>query len=435
MPILNTFLLSQNFYVSCERAFQPRLEGQPVVVLSNNDGCIVSRSAEAKALGIRMGEPYFKVKPLLLEHEVRVFSSNYALYGDMSARVMHYLSTVTPELEIYSVDEAFLSLAGMERYQGDLTRYAANIRQEVRRRTRIPVCIGIAPTKTLAKLANRVAKKSPLLNGVLHLDTDERRQWALAQVPVEDVWGIGRQYAQKLTDAGIRTAADLARVSEAWARKHLGGVVGARLVRELQGTPCYALAPSEDGTLARQRLACTRTFGTPLSAYPEVLGAVGAFTSRAAEKLRRQGSAVSLLTVFISQNRFNSDPPPHTFSTTIALPMATSDTSELLRYARAALKRLWRPGTVYKKAGVLFDGLEAAGQQQLLLFSSNEQAERRTKLMSELDKLNERYGAGTVRFATVQVGVGRQPASYTGQRQWQSPAYTTSWDDLLQIRA
>jgi DNA polymerase V len=424
-----------NFYVSCERAFQPKLEGQPVVVLSNNDGCIISRSAEAKALGLKMGEPYFQVKPVLQQHGVRVFSSNYALYGDMSARVMHYLSSVAPEVEIYSIDECFLNLTGMERYLGSLTSQAATWRRELRRRTHIPVCIGIAPTKTLAKVANRLAKKSPLLEGVLHLDTEERRHWALEQTPVEDVWGIGGQYTQKLRAQGICTAAQLAAQSESWARKQLGGVVGARLVRELQGAPCHELAPSEDGTLSRKSIACTRTFGGPLSAFADVLAAVAHFASKAAEKLRRQGSAANVLTVFISKNRFGTEPPPHTRSAVLTLPMASSDTIELLRHARAALKRIWEAGAVYRKAGVLLDGLETAGQQQLLLFEPNEQAERRAKLMAELDKVNQRFGAGKVRFATAQLPKGEYTAPWVGQHQWQTPAYTTCWEDLLCIRA
>ncbi|UOQ71559.1 Y-family DNA polymerase [Hymenobacter cellulosilyticus] len=233
-----------NFYVSCERVFQPRLEGQPVVVLSNNDGCLISRSAEAKALGLQMGDPYFKVKPLLEEHKVAVFSSNYALYGDMSRRVMWYLSQVAPAVEVYSIDEAFLDLHGMERFVvSSLDTFARQVRTNVLARTGIPTCVGIAPTKTLAKLANRLAKKNPELGGVCYLDTAVRRQWALEQVAVEDVWGIGRQYAQKLAAAGITTAAQLAACSEAYARKHLGGVVGARLVRELQGFSCQGLAP------------------------------------------------------------------------------------------------------------------------------------------------------------------------------------------------
>ncbi|QJX48768.1 Y-family DNA polymerase [Hymenobacter taeanensis] len=424
-----------SFYVSCERVFQPGLANKPVVVLSNNDGCIISRSDEAKALGVRMGEPYFKVKPLIQRHGVRVFSSNYALYGDMSRRVMHYLASVAPEVEIYSIDECFLDLHGLEAYHGSLPKLAATWREQVMRRTHIPVCIGIAPTKTLAKLANRLAKKTPALKGVLQLNSEQLRQWALEQTPVEDVWGIGGQYAQKLWAQGISTAAQLASQSEGWARKQLGGVVGARLVRELQGTPCYALAPSEDGSLNRKSIACTRTFGEPLSEYTRVASAVAYFTSKAAEKLRRQGSAANVLTVFISKSRYGTEPPPHTHSAVLTLPTATSDTGELLRHARAALRRIWEPGAVYRKAGVLLDGLETAGQQQLLLFEPNEQAERRTKLMAELDKLNQRFGAGAVRFAAALPLKGEYVMPWVGQSQWQTPAYTTCWEDLLCIQA
>ncbi|UPL48523.1 Y-family DNA polymerase [Hymenobacter sublimis] len=422
-----------NFYVSCERAFQPQLEGIPVVVLSNNDGCIISRSAEAKALGIPMGEPYFKIKATLEKQGARVFSSNYALYGDMSRRVMGYLADVAPEVEVYSIDEAFLNLSGMEKWLGGLEAYGRRIRRELRQWTHIPTCIGIAPTKTLAKLANRLAKKLPELDGVLYLDSEEKRWWALEQVGVEDVWGIGHQYATKLHAHGLTTATALARVSEAWARKHLGGVVGARLVRELQGYPCLEMAPSEDGTLHRQSIACTRTFGQTLSAYPDVLGAVTAYTTRAAEKLRRQHSAVNVLTVFLNKNRFGTEPPPHSFSATLHLPVATSDTAELLRYARTVLKRIWKPNTQYKKAGVIFDGLESAGQQQLSLFEPTIQSAQRAKLMADLDKLNERYGSGMVGFAVAQGYKGRKGGEWEGKKQMRSPAYTTSLEELWRI--
>ncbi|WP_133272475.1 Y-family DNA polymerase [Hymenobacter radiodurans] len=422
-----------NFYVSCERAFQPQLEGVPVVVLSNNDGCVVSRSAEAKALGIPMGEPYFKIKPLVAQHGIRVLSSNYALYGDMSRRVMGYLANEAPEVEIYSIDEAFLNLTGMERWLGGLEAYGRRIRREVKQWTHIPTCVGIAPTKTLAKLANRIAKKTPVLEGVLYLDSEQKRQWALEQVAVEDVWGVGHQYATKLQAHGITTAAGLANVSDAWARKHLGGVVGARLVRELQGVPCLAMAPSEDGTLSRQSIACTRTFGQPLTAYQDVQGAVAAFTTRAAEKLRRQDSAVQLLTVFISKNRYGTEPPPYTASATLTLPVATSDTAELIRYARAALKRLWQSNTTYKKAGVVFAGLEAAGQQQLSLFELTTQTPQRKRLMADLDELNTRYGTGAVGFAVAQRYKSSNRTSWAGKKEMRTPAYTTNLEELWRI--
>lgn len=424
---------ANNFYCSCERVFNPRLAGAPVVVLSNNDGCVISRSAEAKALGIAMGEPYFKIKHLVPTHGIQVFSSNYSLYGDMSRRVMGYLGEVAPGQEIYSIDECFLDLSGMNRWVApNLVAYAQTIRKGIWQRTHIPTCVGIAPTKTLAKLANRIAKKYPACNGVVDLSDPARRERALKLVGVGDVWGIGHQYVGKLSAQGIITAADLAGCSESWARKHLGGVVGARLIRELQGYPCLALAPSEDGTLARQSIACSRSFGQPLSSFPDVLGSVATFTSRAAEKLRRQKSVVNLLTVFLNKNRFGTEPPPYSFSTTITLSVPTADTLELVRLARLALKRLWLPGTVYKKAGVVFSGLESAVGGTLDLFSDPQQAATSAALMSRLDALNQRYGFGTVKVA-VALSTSRMPP-WQGLSQQRSPAYTTSWEGLWQVR-
>jgi DNA polymerase V len=344
---------------------------------------------------------------------------------------MYYLGSVVPDIEIYSIDEAFLDLRGLGRCHRDLAAYAATIRKEVYRRTHIPTCIGIAPTKTLAKLANRLSKKTPTLGGICYLDTEDKRQWALEQVAVEDVWGIGRQYATKLHEAGIRTAAALAQCSESWVRKHLGGVVGARLVRELQGIPCHAFQPHEEGANPeRQSIACTRTFGTPLSTFADLLGAVGAFASRAAEKLRRQGSAVNAMTVFISKNKYGTAPPPYTFSTVVTLPVATNDTSDLLRHARIALKRIWQPNTLYTKAGVVLAGLETAGQQQLSLFSATNQGEARARLLHDLDQLNQRFGAGTIRFAAAEVPKGKQQVPWLGHADFKSGAYTTAWEDL-----
>jgi DNA polymerase V len=439
-----------NFYVSCERVFQPRFEGRPVVVLSNNDGCIISRSAEAKALGLQMGAPYFQVKDFLRQHQVQVFSSNYTLYGDMSRRVMWYLGQVTPGVEIYSIDEAFLDLAGLDQYLqpylgGGLDQFARTIRSNVRARTGIPTCLCIAPTKTLAKLANRVAKKSPELGGVLYLNSAERRVWALEQVAVGDVWGIGRQYAQKLTAAGIDSAADLSKVSEAWARKMLGGVVGARLVRELQGYPCSGLHPSEDGTLSRQSISCSRTFGRPLTAHIGVQAAVVSFLTRAAEKLRAQGDQAYVLTVYVQKNRFDPKvPPPYSRSATLTLPGGPSaDTRVLAQYAAHLLSKILEPGCTYHKAGVVLDGLEppTTGQQLGLFAPATPVAEAvakvsayRPQLMATLDGLNTRFGRGTVRLGsavpTAMLG-GRAP--WQGQAKWQSGAFTTRLEGLLTV--
>jgi DNA polymerase V len=439
-----------NFYVSCERVFQPRFEKRPVVVLSNNDGCIISRSAEAKALGIQMGAPYFQVKDLLRQHQVQVFSSNYALYGDMSRRVMWYLGQVTPGVEIYSIDEAFLDLAGLDTHMkpylgGGLEKFAHTIRANVKARTGIPTCVGVAPTKTLAKLANRVAKKSPDLGGVLYLDSAERRAWALEQVAVGDVWGIGRQYAHKLTAAGIDSAADLSKVSEAWARKMLGGVVGARLVRELQGYPCSGLHPSEDGTLSRQSISCSRTFGRPLTAHTDVRAAVASFLTRAAEKLRAQGEQAYVLTVYVQKNRFDPKvPPPYSRSATLTLPGGPSaDTRVLAQYAGHLLSKILELGCTYHKAGVVLDGLEppTTGQQLGLFAPAAPVMEAATKvsadrpqLMTTLDELNARFGRGTVRLGSAvptTLVSGRAP--WQGQAQWQSGAFTTRLEDLLTV--
>jgi DNA polymerase V len=439
-----------NFYVSCERVFQPRFEGRPVVVLSNNDGCIISRSAEAKALGLAMGAPYFQVRELLRQHQVQVFSSNYALYGDMSRRVMWYLGQVTPGVEIYSIDEAFLDLAGLDQYMrpylgGDLEAFARTLRANVKARTGIPTCVGIAPTKTLAKLANRVAKKNPTLDGVLYLDSAQRRQWALGQVAVGEVWGIGRQYTQKLTAAGVDSAADLAKVSEAWARKMLGGVVGARLVRELQGYPCSGLHPSEDGTLSRQSISCSRTFGRPLTAHHDVRAAVASFLTRATEKLRAQGEQAYVLTVYVQKNRFDPKvPPPYSRSATLTLPGGPSaDTRVLAQYAAHLLSKILEPGTTYHKAGVVLDGLEppTTGQQLGLFAPAAPAAEaatnvkaNRPQLMATLDDLNARFGRGTVRLgSTVPTALVGGRAPWQGQAQWQSGAFTTRLEDLLTV--
>jgi DNA polymerase V len=440
-----------NFYVSCERVFQPRFEGKPVVVLSNNDGCIISRSAEAKALGLQMGAPYFQVKDFLRQHQVQVFSSNYALYGDMSRRVMWYLGQVTPGVEIYSIDEAFLDLAGLDNYMqpylgGSLEKFAHTVRANVKARTGIPTCLGIAPTKTLAKLANRVAKKQPDLGGVLYLNSVERRQWALGQVAVEDVWGIGRQYAQKLMAAGIDSAADLSKVSEAWARKMLGGVVGARLVRELQGYPCSGLHPSEDGTLSRQSISCSRTFGRPLTAHADVRAAVASFLTRAAEKLRAQGDQAYVLTVYVQKNRFDPRvPPPHSRSATLTLPNGPSaDTRVLAQYAGHLLGKILEPGCTYHKAGVVLDGLEppTTGQQLGLFAPAIPVAEAvakvsadRPQLMTTLDGLNARFGRGTVRLGSaVPTTLVRGRAPWQGQAKWQSGAFTTRLEDLMTVK-
>ncbi|KAA9338725.1 Y-family DNA polymerase [Hymenobacter busanensis] len=428
-----------NFYVSCERAFNPSLEGKPVVVLSNNDGCVVSRSNEAKALGVQMGVPYFQARPLLERHGGLAFSSNYALYGDLSSRVMRLLAAEAPAAEVYSVDECFLDLHGMTRWlEPDLAAFAGELRAKVKRGTHIPTCVGIAPTKTLAKLANRVAKKTPALHGVCWLQDAEKRAWALAQVPVEDVWGIGRQYAHKLHQHGITTAAQLAAVPLGWARQHLGGVVGQRLVRELQGFPCLALGESEDGTRQRQSLCVSRTFGGAVTDFEAVWEALATHVTRAAEKLRAQGSAAHLLTVFVETSRYDGTPPPHSRSAGVTLPAGTANTGMLLAQARAALRRIYGPGARYVKTGVVLGGFEPEGQRQLDLFHPDPEPlvreEPKAAVMAALDGLNHRFGRGTVTLAAALVPKQAPKPTWATRFEQRTPAYT-GWDELWTISA
>ena len=422
-----------NFYASCERVFRPELEERPVVVLSNNDGCVIARSQEAKALGLRMGEPYFKVRELVERHRMAVCSSNYELYGDMSRRVMWYLQQAAPVVEVYSIDEAFLDLAGMERWH-HLASWAGEVRGAVRQRTGIPVCVGVAPTKTLAKLANRLAKQEAHTSGgpgVLVLSDEAERREALARVAVEDVWGVGYRSAAKLHAAGVRTAVQLAGVGDAWARKHLGGVVGARLLHELRGFSCAGLAVEDE---ARKSLACTRSFGQPLTELADLAGAVATHATRASEKLRRQGQSARLLAVFVETSKYAGLPPPYSFSAQLTLPVATDDTLTLVQAARCGLERVWRPGRRYVKVGVVLDGLERAGTgPQATLFGDIGPTPERAGLMRALDTLNSRYGTGAVKVASTVAAPG-QPAAWAMRRDVKSPAFTTNWGELWRVK-
>lgn len=424
-----------NFYVSCERVFQPRLSDRPVVVLSNNDGCLISRSDEAKALGFRMGEPYFKAKPLLNQHEVAVFSSNYALYGDMSRRVMLVLRQFSPEVEVYSIDESFLHLPEVPIIGSSLADLAVAVRAAVRQQVGIPVCVGVAPTKTLAKLANRLARHTPA--GVLVLGSASEQAAALAATPIAEVWGIGRRYAPKLVAASLHTAADLAAAPETWVRRHVGGVVGARLWRELRGEPCLEWHPATDEDEAapagQHSIATTRSFGQPQREWVAVREAVATFTARAAEKLRRQHLSANLLTVLLGTDRFAPGRVgPATHTTVLSLPLATNDTGELLHAATRALRQVWKPGTVYVRAGVIFSGLEPTGQAQLPLFGAPDPArlQQQQQLMQALDGLNRRFGRNTVRYAIT----GPRTPTWAGRKAHCSPAYTTCWEELWEVK-
>ena len=435
-----------NFYVSCERVFAPQLEGQPVVVLSNNDGCLIARSDEAKALGLKMGEPYHLVRPVLEQHRVRVFSSNYGLYGDMSRRVVQVLSRFAVGVEVYSIDEAFLDFRGMGLLEADLHAYGVRVRETVKQHLGIPTCVGIAPTKTLAKLANKQARKLGA-SGVLLLETEAQWEQALALTPVEDIWGVGQRYAKKLYDLGIRTGAALAAMPEYWLRRHMGGVVGQRLWRELHGQPCLEWNPAEwdeddhlhPATAGRHSVTCTRSFGRPQHDAAVLSEAVATFAAKAAEKLRKNGLAAHLVTIIMGTDKFAAGIEPATHTAVVSLPHASHDVSLLTQAALRGLHRLRRPGVAYHRAGVLFSGLETAGQAQLGLFASTAADQQRSQhLMATLDNLNAKFGRQAVHLAAAGVskkpdGKAQQPA-WAGRSAHRSPLYTTAWDELWQLR-
>jgi DNA polymerase V len=404
-----------NFYVSCERVFAPKLGRQPVVVLSNNDGCVVARSPEVKALGIKMGVPLFQIQSLIRQHGIQVYSSNYSLYGDMSGRVMEVLKQFTPDLEIYSIDEAFLDFSGFA--QRDLCHYAQQIRQTVRQWTGIPVSIGIGKTKTLAKLANAVAKK--LAAGVFTLTALNTDQ-ILAQTQVRDIWGIGRNFARSLHEQGIVTALQLRDAPPEWIRQEYG-VVMLRLVRELQGTSCL---PLEQCPQPKQSITVSRSFGQPVTSLAHLQEAIATYTSRAAEKLRREQLLASAITIFVMGNRFQ----PHAYSnaTTLTLPVATSSTPELLHVALQGAQALYRD-CAFKKAGVILIGL--VPELQMGLFDSQNRA-RDEKLMATLDHINQQLGVGSLKYAAAGLNPGWRLK--TTRR---SPRYTTHWQELAVVKA
>ena len=422
MPPIFALVDCNNFYASCERVFNPKLNGRPIVVLSNNDGCVVARSNEAKALGIGMGVPEFQIRPLLRAHRVHVFSSNYTLYGDMSQRVMETLEQFSPDVEVYSIDEAFLSLVGFERR--NLVEHGRLIRRTVQQWTGIPVSVGIAETKTLAKIANRIAKRTPDTGGVFDLLACPDREALLGRVAVEDVWGIGPNHARLLKQQGITTARQLAGADDQWIRKRMG-VVGLRLVMELRGVSCLDL---EQCPAPKQSLTCSRAFGKLINTFAEMEEAVSVYTSRVAEKLRRGGLATTVLTVCLTTNAFKEG-PQYSNALTLNLPVVTDSTSELIRCALHGIRTIYRDGYLYKKAGVILTGLVPANQTQADLFDDRDRG-RSKRLMSALDSINDRWGAGTLHYASS--GITK---AWKTQFHRRSPAYTTDWDELPVVTA
>lgn len=418
-----------SFYCSCERLFRPELTLRPVVVLSNNDGCIISRSDEAKTLGVEMAGPYFKARPLIERHKVATFSSNYNLYGDLSWRVMETLRMLVPpsHVEVYSVDEAFLNLDHIP--VQEIPAFAKHIRQTVEQWTGIAVSIGVAPTKVLSKVANRLAKKNKLVtNCVLVLDSKRKIEQALQKTPVEDIWGVGYQYAEKLNKLHIYTAYDLSIKDIGWAQKQLGGVTGVRLLRELKG---IISTDMEEERLRKKMIATTRMFGSPVSDLKDIKEAVATYTSRAAEKLRRQYSAANIISVFVvpkedSHGTYFRHGP--TISSYIKLPMATSFTQELIKPALELTERLYEKGRIYKKAGVMLSGIVPDSSVQGNLFKKQEENNHRL-LMDTIDNVNFAMRDDVLKFASS--GTTR---NWKMRQELRSPRYTTRWDELCMVK-
>jgi DNA polymerase V len=416
-----------NFYASCERVFDPRLEGRPVVVLSNNDGCVIARSKEAKDLGIPMGAPEFKCRRAFSLHGVAVFSSNYALYGDMSARVMATAGAMAPSLEVYSIDEAFLDLTGLP---GDPAEESRRILTAVKRATGIPVSIGVGPTKTLAKAANRLAKKDPSLGGVLNLPEGNAREDFLARVDIGDVWGVGPRYAARLKGRGVLTALDFIRLPREYVRKTMT-VGGLHTWLELQGMPCI---PLESAPRPKKTIVSSRSFGRPVASLVELREAVSQYASRAAAKLRAQRGLASAVSVWVQTSAFVEGEPLYFQAWNQALSPPTSHSPAVVRRALEALERVFRPGLRYKKAGVMLTGIEAEDSAQLFLPTGpdgqEEREERDGRLMGAVDRVNAKWGRETIFLAAG--GVARP----WGMRQaLRSPRYTSAWAELPVARA
>jgi len=408
-----------NFYASCERVFRPKLRKKPIVVLSNNDGCVVARSNESKALGVKMGVPIFQIKDLVNQHGIVVCSSNYVLYGDLSNRVMTLIKQFSPEVEIYSIDEAFLKFRGFEYF--DFNKIGLEMHRVVKQGVGIPISIGFAPTKALAKVANKIAKKYPdRTQNYYIIDTDEKRIKALKWTKIEDVWGIGRQHAKNLKSINVHTAYDFTQLNDAYVRKYFT-VVGLRLKKDLEGEPTIDF----EDIKPKQNIATTRSFDTMMESKDELRERISTFATLAGEKLRKQNSNCELINVFIYTNRFRAELPQYYGVKTVKIPFPTSSTFELNKYAQKALDEIFAPGYKYKKAGVILMGISKDETQQLSMFEYENPKHK--VLMRTLDILNLKLG-DKVKFASMDL-----------KRKWKmrqdslSPSFSTNLKDIITI--
>lgn len=407
-----------NFFASCERVFRPDLQGKPVIVLSNNDGCAIARSNEAKALGIKMGAPFFKIRDIVRRHNVAVFSGNMALYGDMSQRVRWVLEEFAPGIEVYSIDEAFLDLRGMKNI--DFDAYAKRISAQCWKMTSIPVSVGIAPTKTLAKIASKLCKQYPKLRGGCYMHRPQDIEKVLRKFPIEDVWGIGRRTAPKLKARGVNTAYEFTQLPEGVVRMMLG-IGGVRTWKELRGIPCLEF---EDGFEAKQSICVSRSFSSEIYEVKELQEQIANFASAMASKLRKQQSVTSEMVVFAYTNRFREDVPQIHANTLVPFITPTAEERIIIAQAVSAAKTLFKQGFGYKKAGVIATKILSQKHVMHSLFEDRETVEREHKITSALDAINAAFGKGTIKLAVQ--GSGEIKSSSENQ----SPHYTTRWSDI-----
>lgn len=412
-----------NFFVSCERAFQPELEGEPVVVLSNNDGCVVARSNESKAMGIKMGTPFFKIRDKVESGNLIVRSSNYSLYGDLSSRVMSILAAAVPKIEIYSIDEAYLCVDGIDKKK--LEVLCPELVRRIRKWVGIPVSIGIASTKTLAKVANHFAKKYPGYKGVCRIVTEEQRVKALKLTPIGDVWGIGRRVAPRLLAMGLTTAFDYVSMPQDWVYKNLG-LGGLRVWNELNGKESV----EEERDEARQSICTSRSFAETITDIQELSARVSDFAAKCAEKLRHDGTAAYCINTFLYTNRFREDKPQDFPDATIRLDMPASSTQEVVSAALKALKLIWKPGFEYKKAGVVVFDIVNRDERQLTLFETDSAKKEKQDVLSQvMDNVNVSSGQNVLRVAT------QRPGHYADgiRREHASRLFSTDWDSIIEI--
>ncbi|MDH6313025.1 DNA polymerase V [Parabacteroides sp. PFB2-10] len=411
-----------NFFVSCERVFDSSLEGKPVIVLSNNDGCAIARSNEAKALGIKMAANFFEIEDIIRKHNVQVFSTNFVLYADMSMRLKGLLSRYCPEVEDYSIDEAFLNFTGFD--NNNLRKHCLEMAYAVRQGIGIPVSVGVASTKTLAKIANRFAKKYPGYKSVCVIDTDEKRIKALQKTEVGDVWGIGYRHTKRLQEKGINTAYDFSMLSRDWVRKHMT-VVGERTWRELQGEACIKMDTVQPD---KQSIMVSRSFGKMIDNCEIIREAVSTYACMAASKLRKQKSCAKSVLVFLDTNPYREDLPQYSQHIIMNMPVATSSSMEIINYVSEGLNKIYRDGYKYKKAGVMLMDICDEKAIQAHIWDTIDR-EKHKRLMEVLDKTNERYGRNTLKLAVL--GDGEQ---WKIKQERLSPCYTTRKEDFPKVK-